>query len=232
VNSKLLFKGLCAGAIGLLVMATMSCQKWVINDVEAVNYHPEIALPIGVFDISVAEFIEGAHLNSVNPGEVVPGIPLIYFNSLYYEAPVAYDTIIGFDFTLDVQDEWIDYIKQIVFRSNYINYSNGSVYCQVYFSNSQSSNPFDSLYQNGPILINAGKVKSDGTIQSAESLRNDDLFDQHQIDKMKDLTHIDISLSYHFEPVAGQVVRYETDLMMWIQIASRISLDIDVNQLQ
>jgi hypothetical protein len=223
----------CGLLITVIVLSAVSCSKWEVKEVDYENYRPEIAFPLGEFNISVMDFVNGIGFPAVDPGQVPQGTPLIWYNNAYYATHAErFDTTLAIDFTLEIEDKWYDYIKSVMFRSNFINYSDASVYGQVYFLRSGEQAPFDSLFQQGPLLIHAGTVKSDGTIQEVESLKNDVYLDEQQIEQFRDISTIDIALSFRYDPVPGQVTRYPSDLFMWVQGASRIAFDVDVNQLQ
>lgn len=215
--------------IYLFILSTSACQYNTIDSVESVNYQPEVALPIGVFNITIEQIIESEGLEIVDPDSIPPDASSIQYGDYHYEGPVSFDTIITTNFNIGTSDEIIEYIRLLVVRSNFINYSHAAASCQVYFKAFDTAHAFDSLFLEGPLLINTGSVRSNGTIKKFELLRNDEWFDEDRIHRLMEMYEVDIKLSYQFQQLPGEVIRYQSGELMWMQLGTRIGLDIETN---
>ena len=218
------WKGVCI----VLLITQFGCYRWDVETVNTGNYQPELALPIGEFDISVEDLINKEDLNAVDPDTISDGMLLLRYKDTYYGAPSSYDTTITLNFNLRLKNDYQEYIKYLIVRSNFINYSHASTFCQVYFKTIDNE-IFDSLFIDGPINIKAGSINSNGSIKKVELLRNDEFFDRERIDRLIEGAMVDVKTTFEFSQ-EDPVIWYTSDHLMWIQLGMRIGLDIETDQ--
>lgn len=229
ISKWLLFRLSVICVLFLMVQILFTACNYNVDSISPeTSYKPSISLPLGVFTISPDDLIENSNLKPVLPDTFSVPANLFELYGLVYKTPVDYDTIIRRDFSLSDLTDYMDDVTQLMFRVNSINSSHADIALQVYFLDDYQR-IVDSIFAKGALWIPAGSVKADGTISPAKQWRQDEYFSQQRILDVVNTTRLQIVVKFKF-PTKGEQVRFDETKLLWIQLALRGGVDLDVNE--
>lgn len=220
------------GLLLLLIQTTLftSCYKKEFDSIEFTNYEPKVSLPLGTFEITVPQLIENRQMNPVDPNLVPAATPLVYYQGLYYETPYSFDTTIVKDFSIrDIQSD-TELIEEMMIRANFINSSQAQIAFQLYFFEDGNTDPVDSLYHLGPLIVRPASIRSNGTLQIRKSYENDERFDHGRIQLLQRTSSVHLKLHFIFDQTGFPVVAYNTHRLLWLQLAIYTHLNLNPNE--
>jgi hypothetical protein len=171
------------GSTLFLLLLMSSCIKENIGNVsDNVMINQSFSVPLGLREVTLdappiidTSIIPGSYGSYYYDGRIYPN------DSLYFTK--TYDI----DFNLQDKRARQDWIKRLMFHLLIENSFPTQVYSQIYIYNA-SRVPTDSVFANGPVLVNAASVNSQGEIEQSSDKLFDVPFEGDRLTMLKQTT--------------------------------------------
>jgi hypothetical protein len=199
-----------------------SCIKEDISNVsDNVMMHQSFSVPMGLREVTI-------DAPSVNDTDSIPGI-----NGFYYYESLRYPNnffcfVKTYDLDFNLQDrrareEWI---TRLVFHLLIENSFPTSVYSQIYIYNA-SGVIADSVFEGGPVLVEAARVNSQGDIEQTSSKLFDVEFKGERLTMLKQT----VLLVYKGVIISQDGMRLSPKNDVKINTAIQVDVEYNINEL-
>ena len=161
--SKSLIQFLIGCALLPLVLISSCIKENIGNVSDNVMINQSFSVPLGLREVTLGapsidtSSIPGSNGSYYYDGRIYPNDSL-YFTKTY-----------NIDFNLQDKRARQEWIKRLMFHLLIENSFPTQVYSQIYIYNA-SRVPTDSVFANGPVLVNAASVNSQGEIEQSDKL--------------------------------------------------------------
>lgn len=206
--------------LAAVVLSLISCLKDIPETVPSkFEWNPEVAFPLGE---------ESFGMNTISGFDTLmlildtlTGIP--EWVREFSFAIVIEGTI---DFDLSNFTSNLEYINRIMMRVNIYNGFPDNGLVQAYFRD-QGETYIDSMFVEGPVMINGGKVKDDGAGIDPSHVRKDAVFDKVRIAGLQDATEIQFQATIPNPELDSALIPYYPDYHIDVKVGAMLDLSID-----
>ena len=205
-----------------LLLALTACIKDVPNSFQGpnTNWAPSLSFPIGYTSLQMNP--TSGFDTTLLADEDQSGMPDWVDErdiDLHYTMP----------FDLQKINDKSEVIVSLLFRLNIDNGFPDKAKAQVYLLNN-NYRTVDSLFVEGSIQLDAGRVIGEGPATSPSYSRHEVRFAQEQIETLGNVRYIRIEGSLLNVQPAEQLIAYYPEYKLEIQMGAQVELEIDVSE--
>ncbi len=204
----------------------VSCIDKDVTDIDpTLIYDAEFSLPVGDTLLVAADFVDTALLTTVPDLVDKDTVSWFLYDDMYYFSPgVLYDSA---GTPLSISDFFTDTseIVSITFRVNVVNRIPAKMFLQVYFAGAGSNIP-DSLFQEGPFVIQPALTKNGQVTGSWEKWKTDIPFSRDQIDKLMQMQYAIRTVWLYIPDSVHDSIPFYHDQQLWLQMGMEVRLKI------
>ena len=209
----------------VIVLSFVACNiKDVGNTEGPITYNPTFSFPIGTYNLTYDDIFANMDLPPADTA-LADSLFLVWFEDNFYTDTIGYyDTTITFNFSFNFLAAEQEYIKSILFRINYLSELPSRSYMQVYF-NGALGNRADSLFLDGPLMIEPADTNADGFVEHAELQQKDILFDESRLDLLLTTYQIELQVGIQTRKSDVEYFKYLARYKLYIQMGMRVELE-------
>lgn len=215
--------------LGICLLLSACLKNTDVSVGGSIRIQPEYAIPIGSPELELGTYLNS--LNSLNPIDTMQLDTLegfLYENELY-EIPDNIEYSTNVPFTLSGNTETDEYVTAAMFRTNATNKIPATILLQVYLLDAAEI-IFDSLYIDGPIILEAAAVDDEGEVAGVFVLPSYDVyFDEAKLDRLTEVSSMTIYNKIIIEDAGNVLSKYYEDQDLWLQLAVKIDTDLKLN---
>jgi hypothetical protein len=215
--------------LSLIILIAISCNTKNADNIEGpVIYNPTFSFPVGTYNLSYDNIFSDMDLPLADTSSDIDSTYLVWFeNQFYTDSTGIYDTTIVtyFDFNFLKNDQ--ELVKSIMFRLNYKSELPSDSHIQLYFTNA-SGIRMDSLFADGPFLIEAADTNTEGFVESAETLQQDIYFDESKVSMLQLVDRLELSVGIETHRSTVEFFKYLARYNMYFQLGIRVELEAEL----
>ncbi len=218
----------------LLMISTIlllsGCLKEDVSNIGGnISIQPEYAIPIGSPDLALGTYLNT--LNQLNPIDTMQLDTLdgFLYDGELYQIPKRFNYLQNLSFTLSGATSTSEFITAAMFRTNAVNKIPAKIELQIYFNNA-GGKVIDSLYENGPMIIEPAVLDSVGNVTAtSEQWKYDTSFSDDRLQNLYNISSIDVSTEVIIESLDDVITKYYSDQDLWIQLGIKIKTNLKIN---
>jgi hypothetical protein len=210
-----------------ILLLVISCYTKDADNIEGpVVYNPTFSFPVGTYNLTYDNIFNDMDLPLTDTAGV-DSLHLIWYEENYYLDTIGqYDTTIITDFNFDFIENDQEVIKSIMFRINYFSELPSKSYMQVYF-NGIGGIRMDSLFSDGPLLMEPADTNLQGFVESAELKQKDIYFDESKLDMLQQVDQIEFQVGIQTRRNDIEYFKYLARYRIYIQMGIRVELEAE-----
>lgn len=214
--------------LAFMIMLAYSCNIKKAGDIEGpVIYNPTFSFPVGTYTLSYDNLFSNMDLPLADTAGA-DSLYLVWFEEHFYKDSIGqYDTTLLINFTFDFLSYDQETIKSILFRINYMSELPSESYLQVYFDE-PSGLRMDSLFLDGPLLIEAADTNTQGFVQSAPMRQKDVFFDKTRLDILRITNRLEFHIGIKTRRNEIEYYKYLARYKLFIQMGIRVELETEL----
>ncbi len=230
-----IWKFCCPGILFILSLPFTSCiDKDLTNLGESVYVTPEYSLPIGNDTIYMEDLVDEyfSGLIPIADTSLVPDtVNIFYYDSIFYMNPLRFEFESEQTFDFGSLAGKTEYITSAMIRTNCINGIPARFYFQVYLFD-YSQQMVDSVYKDGPLIIEPAKTDNTGQItQEGKLWKHDAYLSQEIINRLNDVYYLYTTVTVEIENYHATQIPYLKNQEFWSQLGLRVKLDLPLHEL-
>lgn len=219
----------------MLLLSLNSCvDKDLTNFGESVYVHPEYSVPVGNETIYMEDIVEDYFADLIEiPDTLLSNdtLSVFHYDSVFYYNPFILEFEDEHTFDFSSMADRTEYITSAMIRTNCINGIPARFKFQVYLFD-RSWLIIDSVYKDGPMIIDQAETDSLGqVIKPHELWKHDTYLSKEIINRLPDVYYIYSTLSVEIENFSATYIQYLKKQQFWSQLGLRIKLDIPLHEL-
>lgn len=204
-----------------LIVFSFSCLKDAPNDFDnpESNWNPNFSFPVGFTSLNMDEE-SGFDMSLLND----------FDNSGFPDWVDEVDVPMSYAMPFDMQEinNFSEEIISIMFRLNTYNGFPAIARGQVYFLDINYY-VVDSMFVNGPLNLEAGKLESDGQTVSSTHDQIDVVFNQDKIEELAHVKNILIEGAILNISLDSSLVRYYPEYSLELQLGVQTELNMSIS---
>ncbi len=215
-----------AVVVGMVLMPA-GCIDEDAGDIDpALIYDATFSLPVGDTLLRADQFVDTLRLRPV-PDTVDPDTVdwFLYDGTFYFSPGLLYhhaETELSLAELITDTSE----IVALMFRLNAVNSVPARMGLQLYFADA-SRRIFDSLYPDGPLILEPAPTDADGGVRDAYRLWEKDVYlEGDRLDRMQDLAWVFEEYFLEVPDPSRDSIPFWPDQELWLQLGMRVGIKI------